>query len=62
MKLKLFLLKMFLTLIFIPIIGVFVKLSTTGHIKLGFLFLFAIIVAYVALEQLYIGVKRKFRR
>lgn len=61
MKMKLLLLKLFMIFVFCPIVGYFIKLCTSGHIKLGFLFLFSVIIAYVALEQLYIAIKRKIK-
>ena len=61
MKLKLFILKVFALFIMCPIIGVFINLCKSGHMKLGFLFLFAVAAAYVAIEEIFKALKRKFR-
>lgn len=61
MKLKLFILKVFMLGIFCPIVGTFINLFTSGHKVLGFLFLLAVAAAYVAIEETYKALKRKFR-
>lgn len=61
MKLKLFILKVFMLGIFCPVIGTFIKLFTEGHKGLAFLFLIAVAAAYVAIEEIYKALKRKFR-
>lgn len=59
MKLKLFILKIVIFGFMIPYIGTFIKLYSSGHKIIAFIFVLAISVVIVALEELIKTIKHK---